>query len=236
MIKHLMLILLVLLSTNEAFGCGEIKPNYEITQIVKRLAYPDFPQAADVFAIIRNESSYRPNVINRSGREDSRGLMQVAKGPLNIRLNIAMGVSLLREYYMITHSRKGAVMSYNIGIGNYLKGRLKVSGNRYYSKFLLQRSVYEHYAKTGKLHYLGRYRGCTSRYDYVSGERVHEYTHRRGLPSHWEAKYNHTSRWHKRESHTWQSPKEISSAMDIRRKPCLLSWQESSSAHYSCSS
>lgn len=158
--KYILAILGVLFGAQQVLACGEIVPNKVITLTVKRLAYKDFPKAADIFAEIRIESSYRPNVINKNGREDSRGLMQVAKGPMDPRENITIGISLLREYYMITHSKEGAIKAYNIGIGNYLKGKLKVSGAEYYAKFLLQRRVYANYAKTGKLHYLGPNLGC----------------------------------------------------------------------------
>lgn len=146
--------------TIQAHACGEIKPTLEITKIVKRLAYADFPQASDIFSIMRVESSMNPRARTDNAREASRGLMQVQNGPMNPRLNIAMGVSLLREYFMLTHSREGAVKSYNIGPANYLGGHMKLSAEAYYDKFKLQKRVYERYARTDKLEYLGPTLGC----------------------------------------------------------------------------
>lgn len=55
--RRIFLTALVIYS-NQTFACGEITPNKEITKIVTRLAYSDFPKASDIFAIIRIESSY----------------------------------------------------------------------------------------------------------------------------------------------------------------------------------
>lgn len=157
--KYRSCILLFALFTNQALACGEITPNKEITKIVSRLAYPDFPKASDIFSVIRIESAYRPNAVNINEREHSNGLMQVQNGPMNPRLNIAMGVSLLREYYKLTGSEEAAVKSYNIGPGNYLKGKIKVSGQEYYDKFALQKLVYANYPK-GEIVKLGKTLGC----------------------------------------------------------------------------
>lgn len=93
-------------------------------------------------------------------RETSVGLMQVQNGPKDLRENIAMGISKLREFYMLTGSEEGAVKSYNVGPANYLKGKLTVSAEAYYDKFLLQKKVYVPYAKTGKVGNLGKTLGC----------------------------------------------------------------------------
>lgn len=98
--------------------------------------------------------------IELKDRETSVGVMQVQNGPKDLRENIAMGISKLREFYMITGSEEGAVKSYNIGPSNFLKGKLKVSAEAYYDKFLLQKKVYVPYAKTGKVGYLGKTLGC----------------------------------------------------------------------------
>jgi hypothetical protein len=157
MYKYL-LILCTLFGFNHVLACGEIIPNKRITTIVVRLAYKDFPKAADIFAHIRVESSFNPKARNTSEREDSVGLMQVQNGPKNERLNIAMGVSLLREYYEITHNKEAASKAYNIGIGNYSRGKLKISATNYYEKIKLWTKVYEDYPK--RMHYLGPNLGC----------------------------------------------------------------------------
>jgi len=144
----------------QSFACGEITPNAQVTKIVKRLAYSDFPKASDIFSLIRIESSYDPDASNESERESSHGLMQVQDGPFDVEENIARGVARLREYYMLTHSKKGAVESYNIGPKNYLNHKLTLSGEAYYDKYLLQKKVYVTYEKTGKVGKLGKTLGC----------------------------------------------------------------------------
>lgn len=150
--------------STHALACGEITPNKKISRIVADLAYQDFPKASDILSIIRIESSFNVKAINDNEREHSIGLMQVQSGPTNQRSNIAMGVSLLREYYKLTGSAEGAVKSYNIGPKNYLEGKLKISGQQYYDKYALQKLVYEKYPKGG-ITYLGKTLGCKKEND-----------------------------------------------------------------------
>lgn len=145
--------------THQAFGCGEITPNAQITKIVTRLAYSDFPKASDIFSIIRNESSFNPKAHNENERESSNGLMQVQDGSFDIHENITQGVARLREYYKLTGSIKGAVESYNIGPQNYLHKKLTISGEAYYKKFLLQKKVYADWPD-GEIVRLGKKLGC----------------------------------------------------------------------------
>jgi hypothetical protein len=158
MIYKYLVILCILFGAHQASACGEIKPTKEITLIVQRLSYKDFPKTADILAHIRVESSFNPKARNKSEREDSVGLMQVQNGPEDERTNIAMGVSLLREYYEITHSKEGASKAYNIGIGNYQRGKLKISAQQYYEKIKLWREVYKDYPK--RINYLSSNIGC----------------------------------------------------------------------------
>lgn len=71
--------------------------------------------------------------------------MQVNNGPKKLEENMEVGIAMLRSLYLQLGSIKAAVMAYNIGIGNYLKGKLRISGNKYYSKFNSQRGLYETY-------------------------------------------------------------------------------------------
>ena len=159
MIKFIIATFCILFGVHQqVLACGEIVPNARVITIVQRLAYKDFPKTADILAHIRVESSFNPKARNKSEREDSVGLMQVQNGPEDEHTNIAMGVSLLREYYEITHSKEGASKAYNIGIGNYRRGKLLVSAAEYYEKIKLWKKVYADYPK--KMHYLGRDLGC----------------------------------------------------------------------------
>jgi len=162
MMRTCLLILLILLLCFSAssLACGEIKPDPQVTKIVKRLAYDDFPTASDVFSIIRIESSYDPKAKNINERERSIGYMQVQYGPEDPRKNIAEGIARLRENYMRFGTREAAVKSYNIGPGNYANKIYLISAQEYYDKFALQKLVYATYATTGTIHKLGKKLGC----------------------------------------------------------------------------
>lgn len=126
---------IMLTGIHRAHACGDIEPGERLSKIVRRLAYPDFPKAADIFAIIRIESGFNPHARHRSKKEDSRGLMQVQHGPWPERENLAMGVSILRENFKRFGTREAAVKSYNLGTGAYSRGEYKNAAARYFAKF-----------------------------------------------------------------------------------------------------
>ena len=137
---------IVLAWMNPSLALGFIEPPSKVVHIARELAYPDFPRAADILAIIRIESGFNPKAKNKM----SNGIMQVNYGPFDIRSNMIKGVILLRQYYEMTHSVIGAVKSYNIGIGNYFNGLLTKSAEDYWSKFTSQLHSYEEYERTHK--------------------------------------------------------------------------------------
>jgi soluble lytic murein transglycosylase-like protein len=149
---------LTLLPFRLSIACGDIVPSKEIMDIINPLAYKDFPKVQDILAIISVESNFKIKAVNpnRNGVGTSNGIMQVNGGSFEVHANIKEGVARLREYYKITHSQQYAVMAYNIGIGNFRKGKMLISGVRYHSKYIVQRRVYE------KLHYLSSNLGCPS--------------------------------------------------------------------------
>jgi hypothetical protein len=113
----------------------------EVLNMASKLAFVDFPKVIDILAIIMIESSFRQFAKNKN----SNGIMQVNFGSFNIKENMTAGVKLLREYYVITETEKGAVKAYNVGIGNYLKGRLRTSSSAYFNKFKAQKAIYSQY-------------------------------------------------------------------------------------------
>lgn len=137
-----------------------IVPPATIVAAANKLAYRDFPKALDILAIIRVESSFRADAVNREESKrrphrrlpPSRGLMQVQNGSLNATVNMRQGVALLRQYYItLGRSRQAAVKSYNIGIGAYQRGQAKVSAEIYWQKFSRRRSEYVRYYSRGRL-------------------------------------------------------------------------------------
>jgi hypothetical protein len=74
--------------------------------------------------------------------------MQVQGGPFPIRENMTAGVERLREYYLRFHSKKKAIIAYNIGPGNLRKGKCQKNGDEYWTKFTQRKHEYTHYNKT----------------------------------------------------------------------------------------
>lgn len=92
----------------------------------------------EVLAIIHLESKFNPRATNK----ESTGLMQVnptkkysRKELLDPATNVYAGVELLNKLYDITGSMEGALVSYNIGIGNFIKHRFRKSGKKYLNTF-----------------------------------------------------------------------------------------------------
>lgn len=90
-----------------------------------------FPRKTDVLAIIEIESNFKSKAVSSAG---AKGLMQVLyKKTTTDKDNIIAGVALLREYRKRLGSEEAAIHAYNVGIGNYNKGR-RVS--QYYNKYV----------------------------------------------------------------------------------------------------
>lgn len=136
-------IVLMALWTASSNAMQFIEPKPEVTKLARELAYEDFPKVSDIFTIIRIESGFNPRAKNNI----SNGLMQVNHGSFNIRQNMIQGVSILRQYYLMTHSKEAAIRSYNIGIGNYFNGLMKRSADDYWNKFQSQVDSYIAYEK-----------------------------------------------------------------------------------------
>lgn len=108
-------------------------------------AYPDVPTAL-VMAVIETESSFNPDAFLADSNGGSYGLMQLdyptaqwmglssaddATALYDPMTNISLGVKFLDYLYKETGSWKGAIMSYNEGPGNFLKG---IMDEVYYGK------------------------------------------------------------------------------------------------------
>lgn len=92
-----------------------------------------FPTKADILALVWIESKFNPHAV----RGENKGLLQVRNGSMDPETNLGQGLDLLRSYHRLTGSAKGAVLSFNAGIGNYRKGRYS---SRYWREFQKRRS------------------------------------------------------------------------------------------------
>jgi hypothetical protein len=111
----------------------------DIVSLAAKYAFEDFPKKHDILAIIAVESSYKAKAL----LQGCYGLMQVQKkSHLNkiqgrslylATVNIEIGASILRQYYLLLNKdKRAAILAYNAGIGNYLKKRYKM---QYYTKY-----------------------------------------------------------------------------------------------------
>jgi len=135
-------LVLILLSLSLHASACDVTSKESVVKIAGRLAYPDFPQTADILAIVRVESAFKIHARNKSYREDSRGLMQINGGPYDPHWNMAIGIGQLRENYLRFHSKEAAVKAYNIGAKNYATGKYKISAKIYYKKYLHWHELY----------------------------------------------------------------------------------------------
>lgn len=107
------------------------------TKLAQKHEHPKFPRAADLLAVMRVESFYKPGVVNG----EARGVMQVSGGSLDPDQNVQQGAKILSDLYQKFRSEKKALMVYNIGIGNYLDGNLLERGEDYARLVLTKRSA-----------------------------------------------------------------------------------------------
>ena len=129
-----------------------IVPPVHIVKMAKQLEHKDFPRAIDIVSLIRVESAFREKAYNPELSKidpnrrvpPSIGLMQVQGGSLDWKLNMKQGTDRMREYY-VKYCNKNvecAIKSYNIGPTNHRKGKCKISGAEYWSKFKKRKAEY----------------------------------------------------------------------------------------------
>lgn len=149
MLKRILLVITCLMAlSNTAVGKEQlIVPPIRVQELSLKLQFKTFPKAIDIVSIARVESAFKPGARNK----ESNGIMQVNGGSFEVSKNMIQGTRILREYYLRLGSEKAAVMAYNIGIGNYKRGRFLINGDQYYSKFIQRRSNYVAYFKASNI-------------------------------------------------------------------------------------
>ncbi len=103
----------------------------KIVSKVQQQTDNSFPRTSDVLAIIAIESNFKEKAVSQAG---AKGLMQILyRKTSSTKDNISAGIWLLREYKRRLKSERAAIHAYNIGIGNYLKGK---RNQKYHKKYL----------------------------------------------------------------------------------------------------
>ena len=103
----------------------------EIVDTAIRRADPVFPKAHDIVAVMGVESGYNPQAKSQLKKDPARGLMQVRPGVNGIDPKefstidgqVKHGVSILASYHKRLGNKDAALHAYNIGIGNFQKGK-----------------------------------------------------------------------------------------------------------------
>lgn len=122
------------------------KLSKEIVELATEYAHTTFPKRNDILALIAVESTYDVNARSRG----CLGLMQIEKKShlklikgrslKNPRVNIEVGSTVLNQYHVILKgNERGTVLSFNAGIGNFLKGRYK---SEYHAKYQKERKLF----------------------------------------------------------------------------------------------
>lgn len=97
-----------------------------------------FPTKTDVLAIISIESTFKHSAASKKG---AKGWMQIKyRKTVSESDNIDAGIHLLRAYKELFKTEKAAVMAYNLGYGNYKKGK---RNTRFYNKYLVEKKKLE---------------------------------------------------------------------------------------------
>jgi hypothetical protein len=124
---------------SERFKVSE-KIAADIVKFATQHAHENFPKRNDILAIIAVESHYNARALHRG----CYGLMQIerkshmkkldGRSLFNPNVNIEIGSDVLFQYFeLLKGNKKAAILSFNSGIGNFLKKRYRMEYYRKYS-------------------------------------------------------------------------------------------------------
>ena len=98
-------------------------------ELASKYADPVFPKYRDIMGVIEVESTFNPKARNGHSlglmmidAPSHRGKFRRAQDLYDPDLNVRLGVEYLKELYEKFGSREAAIMAYNVGPGNYLRG------------------------------------------------------------------------------------------------------------------
>lgn len=120
----------------------------QVATLAKKYEKDSFPRAEDILAISGIESSFRPHAVSQLKRDPAVGLMQVrpgvwgldaAKLKSSMEMQVKTGAEILNKYYRLLGNAEDAVHAYNVGIGNFRKGKHNI---KYVHKYKSERKMY----------------------------------------------------------------------------------------------
>ena len=119
-----------------------------VATLAKKYEKSSFPKAEDILAIAGIESSFRPHVVSNLKSDPAMGLMQVRPGVWDLspsRLSndleyqIKSGADILHKYYKLLGNADDAVHAYNVGLGNFRRGKHNI---KYVHKYNNEKQMY----------------------------------------------------------------------------------------------
>lgn len=119
-----------------------------VVSLAQKYEKSSFPKADDILAIVGIESSFRPNVLSALKKDPAVGLMQVRPGiweldparlSSDIEYQIKSGAAILHKYYKLLGNAEDAVHAYNVGMGNFRRGKHNI---KYVHKYKNEKQLY----------------------------------------------------------------------------------------------
>lgn len=104
----------------------------KVATLAKQNEKATFPTAKDILAIVGIESSFIPNSVSGLKKDPAIGLMQVRPKVWglnpnalhgNMELQVKTGADILNKYYNLLGNKEDAVHAYNVGLGNFRRGK-----------------------------------------------------------------------------------------------------------------
>ena len=120
----------------------------KVATLAQKYEKASFPKAEDILAIAGIESSFIPTAVSNLKKDPAMGLMQVRPGVWELNTNrlatdieyqIKSGAEILHKYYKLLGSAEDAVHAYNVGIGNFRRGKHNI---KYVHKYKNERQRY----------------------------------------------------------------------------------------------
>lgn len=104
---------------------------HEIVGSVLKHADPVFPKAHDLLAVIGKESTFNEHAVSNLKTDKAKGLTQVRPGIWGLKSGeldtidgqVKQGAKILRKYHEKLGTPDAAFHAYNVGIGNYRRGK-----------------------------------------------------------------------------------------------------------------
>lgn len=121
----------------------------KVATLAKKYEHSSFPKATDILAIAGIESSFIPHSVSSLKKDPAVGLMQVRPkiwgldhntlvGDMD--LQIKSGADVLRKYYKLLGNKEDAVHAYNVGLGNFRRGKHNL---KYVHKYKAELQLYK---------------------------------------------------------------------------------------------